>query len=68
MKFSLLTGYQPGSVKTQTQDEEDIKQLISIMTDELEKIPCEPEMDGFYLSKAFMLKLNKVSHKFQLLA
>lgn len=25
-------------------------------------------MDGLYLSKPFMLKLNKVSHKFQLLA
>ena len=25
-------------------------------------------MDGLYLSKPFMLKLNRVSHKFQLLA
>ena len=63
MKFSLLTGVQSTQGQS-TADEEQIAQLIQIMTDELQKHPLEPQMDGLYLSKSFMLILNKVSHKF----
>lgn len=69
MKYSMLTGVQAVPPKPEvSKDDEELQALLSILSDELSTHSAEPEMDGRYLAKPFMLKLNKVSHKFQLLA
>ena len=69
MNFSLLTGFQNSALKQESQkDDEDIQQLIELLQEELSKLPAEAEFEERYLSKKFMLMLNKTSHKYQLLA
>ena len=64
-KFSLLTGYQQtNSNLSKDNDEEEIKKMLEILQHELSTYNPNPTMDGLYLDKEFMLKLNKVSHKF----
>lgn len=72
LKYNPLMGFNPmaaSAAQSQSafktdQDEADIKQMLDILAQELQKMPADPEMDGLYLSKAFMIKLNAVSHKY----
>ena len=65
MNFSLLTGFQNvnRNPENKKQDEEEISQLFQILQSELEEHSPEPTFDGQYLSKEFMLSLNKLTHK-----
>lgn len=38
--------------------------MLEILMQELQKMPSDPEMDGLFLAKPFMIKLNAVSHKY----
>lgn len=58
------------NAQTIEEDEKDVQELLTELKKEVSSMPAEVQFtEGTrHLSKAFMLKLTEISHKYQLMA